>query len=208
MRKSTWLALAALCIAPAAAAAQDNPQQSAPAQSSQSTQAPQTNSTAQQDPLAEAARKARAREKNAPKTVKVFDNDNLPTEGGISTIGGNTAPQKSGKNDTGAQGNPQGSKAAAEWHDRFAKLRDKLAQDKEELSILQRELSQEMTQYYGGDPQKAYQDQQSDSPFGQKYDQTKAEIAAKQKQVEADQQAISDAEDELRKAGGDPGWER
>lgn len=208
MRKTTWLALAALCIAPAAVAAQDNSQQSAAPQSSQSTKASQTTSTAQQDPLAEAARKARAREKNAPKSVKVFDNDNLPTEGGISSVGENSAPQKSGKNETAAQGNPQGSKAAAEWHDRFAKLRDTLAQDKDELGILQRELNQEMTQYYGGDPQKAYQDQQSDSPFGQKYDQTKAEIAAKQKQVEADQQAISDAEDELRKAGGDPGWER
>jgi hypothetical protein len=74
--------------------------------------------------------------------------------------------------------------------------------------VMQRELSQEMVQYYGGDPQKAYQDQQSGTPFGQKYDQTKAAITAKQKQVDADQQAISDAEDALRKAGGDPGWER
>ena len=35
-----------------------------------------------------------------------------------------------------------------------------------------------------------------------------AEIDAKQKEIEADQQAIDDAEDDLRKAGGDPGWAR
>src|SRR5271156_598103 len=33
-------------------------------------------------------------------------------------------------------------------------------------------------------------------------------IEAKKKTIEADQQAIADAEDELHKAGGDPGWAR
>ena len=35
-----------------------------------------------------------------------------------------------------------------------------------------------------------------------------AKIEAKKKQIAADQQAISDAEDELRKSGGDSGWAR
>jgi hypothetical protein len=35
-----------------------------------------------------------------------------------------------------------------------------------------------------------------------------AKIEAKKKQIAADQQAIADAEDELRKSGGDPGWAR
>ena len=35
-----------------------------------------------------------------------------------------------------------------------------------------------------------------------------ADIDAKTEQIEADQQAIDDAEDDLRKAGGDPGWAR
>jgi hypothetical protein len=209
MRKTTWLALAALFIVPAAVAAQDNSQQSAPAQSTQSSQASQTSSkAAQEDPLAAAARKAREREKNAPKAAKVFDNDNLPTAGGISTVGETSAPQKTGTSQAAAGANPQGSSEAAEWRGKFADLRKKLAQDKEELSVLQREASQQMLQYYGGDPNKAYQDQQSGTPFGQKYDQTKAAIDAKQKQVQADQQAISDAEDALRRAGGNPGWER
>ena len=33
-------------------------------------------------------------------------------------------------------------------------------------------------------------------------------IAAKQKEIDADKQAISDAQDDLRQAGGDPGWAR
>jgi hypothetical protein len=211
MRKTTWLALAALLVAPAAVAAQDNSQQSAPAQSSQSSQASQTSSSsnaAQEDPLAAAARKAREQQKNAPKTTKVFDNDNLPTEGGISTVGETSAAEKPEKKETAAEANPQGSKAADEWRSKFADLRKKLAADQGDLSVLQREAGQQMMQYYNGDPNKAYEDQQSNSPLGQKYDQTKAAIDAKQKQVEADQQAISDAEDALRKAGGDPGWER
>jgi hypothetical protein len=209
MRKTIWLALAALLVIPAAAAAQDNAQPSAPAQSSQSSQASQTNSgAAQEDPLAAAARKAREREARAPKATVVYDNDNLPVAGGISTVGKTSAPEKAGKNQTAAEASPQGDKAAAEWRGKFADLRKKLAQDQEELSVLQREAGQQMMQYYGGDPNKAYKDQQNGSPFGQKYDQTKSAIDAKQKQVQADQQAISDAEDALRKAGGNPGWER
>ena len=213
MRKTTWLALAALFVVPAAVAAQDGSQQSAPAQSSQSSQASQTSSssssnTTQEDPLAAAARKARERQKNAPKAAKVFDNDNLPTSGGISSVGETSTPQKSGKNQAGAEANPQGNSDAAEWRAKFADLRKKLAQDQEELSVLQREAGQQMLQYYGGDPNKAVQDQQSGKPLGEKYDQTKAAIDAKQKQVDADQQAISDAEDALRRAGGNPGWAR
>ena len=54
-------------------------------------------------------------------------------------------------------------------------------------------------QFYGGDPQKGFQDQASQQPQGADYHKKKAEIEAKQKQMADDQQAISDAEDELRK---------
>jgi hypothetical protein len=35
-----------------------------------------------------------------------------------------------------------------------------------------------------------------------------AQIEDKKKKIEADKQAIEDAEEELRKSGGDPGWAR
>lgn len=209
MPKTAWLALAALFIAPAALAAQNGSQQPATAQPSQSPQASQTNSSAsQQDPLAAAARKAREQRKDAAKPAKVFDNDNLPTEGGISTVGTAPAPQKSETEEAAAGAAGAKKKSPAEWRTEFAGLRKKLQQDQSELSVLQREASQQMMQYYGGDPQKAVQDQQSGHPLGEQYDKTKSAIADKQKQVQADQQAISDAEDALRQAGGDPGWSR
>jgi hypothetical protein len=58
-------------------------------------------------------------------------------------------------------------------------------------------------QYYN-DPVKAMQQQLSRDDINKKT----ADIDAKKKQIEADQQAIDDAQDELRKSGGDPGWGR
>lgn len=210
MPKTAWLALAALCIAPVGLAAQNGSQQPATAPSSQSPQASQTTTSGSQvDPLAAAARKAREERKNAPKAAVVFDNDNLPTQGGISTVGESSAPQKAEKDQAaGAAATAQKKMSPADWRAKFAALRKKLQQDQTELSVMQREAGQQMMQYYGGDPQKAVQDQQSGKPLGEQYDKTKAAIADKQKQVEADQQAISDAEDALRQAGGDPGWAR
>ena len=74
--------------------------------------------------------------------------------------------------------------------------------------MLQRETGVSMLQYYGGDPQKAAQDQNSQQPLGEAYQKKVSKIDAKKKDVEADKQAISAAEDDLRKAGGDPGWAR
>jgi len=220
MRKTMWTALAALLIgfsgAPAALRAQQNSnsQQSASAtQDAKSSQTSQTSATsAPQDPLVAAARKAREQRKNAPKAVKVFTNDDLPTDGGVSTVGQAAPPAAA--SDTGDKGKASASAAApaandaATWRAKFAKLRQQLQRDQDELSVMQRELGQQEMQYYNGNPQKAAEDQASGEPLGEAYNKKKAAIDAKQKQVDADQQAISDAQDALRQAGGDPGWGR
>jgi chromosome segregation ATPase len=209
MRAISWVAVAALFIAPVALATQQNSQESSSAQSSQASKSSQASSAAsQQDPLAAAARKAREERKTAPKAAKVFDNDNLPTAGGISTVGGAPAPAKAEKGQAAEEAAAPGAKTADEWRAKFAELRKKLEQDQNELSVMQRELGQQAMQYYGGDPQKAVQDQQSGHPLGEAYEKNRAAIDAKKTQIEADQQAISDAEDALRRAGGDPGWAR
>jgi len=157
------------------------------------------------DSLAEAARKARAAERNARKAGRVFTNDNIPTAGGVSEVG--SAAQPSADSGAASSGRAKGSaKAAATndettWRARFSKLRHKLEQDQAELDIMQRELGVLNVQYYG-DPNKAMQQQLSRDDIEKKT----AAIEAKKKQVAEDQQAISDAEDDLRKAGGDPGW--
>jgi hypothetical protein len=68
---------------------------------------------------------------------------------------------------------------------------------------MQRELGTLSLQYYP-DPNKGMQQQLSRDDINKKT----ADIETKKKEIAADQQAIDDAEDDLRKAGGDPGWAR
>jgi hypothetical protein len=207
MRKVTWLAALALAATPAGAWAQSQAtgSQDKPASSTQAAPAQPPQPQAQS--LVEAARKAREQRKES-KPAKVFTNDNLPTSGGISTVGAAGGAAPSDQNAAPSQSTAGAPKGEKEWRARFADLHKKLDQDQTALDVAQREANVDAVQFYGGDPQKGFQDQASQQPQGQDYVKKKAEIEAKQKQVADDQQAISDAEDELRKSGGDPGWAR
>jgi len=217
MRRLLWLAAAAamVCVPSAGWAqqqSQPNSQQAQPAQDPQAAsqnQAPppaQTNSSAapapHQDSLAEAARKAREQKKEAPKAAKVFDNDTIPTTGGINTVGDASAPSGNAAQ-PGGQAPDAGGNDEKTWRNRFASLHHKLDQDTQELAILQRELGVANVQFYT-DPVKGMQQSLTNEDIHKK----QAAIDAKQKEIEADKQAISDAEDALRKAGGDSGWAR
>ena len=198
MRKIVWLTAVAVLFIPANARSQQNDPAAQQKQgpSSDTAQAP----AAQQDSVAEAARKARDQKKETSKTAKVFTNDNLPTAGGISTVG------SSGTSDNAAA--PSGESAAKPadekaWRTRFAELHHKLEQDQAALDVDQRELGQLNIQFYG-DPVKGLQQGLTRSDINEKT----AEIDKMKAQVEADKQAIDDAEEELRKSGGDPGWAR
>lgn len=207
MRRSSWLWAAVLVFAASGLIrTQARPQDQGSSQSNSSTAAP----AAAPDPLAEAARKAREQKKDAPKAAKVYTNDDIPTQGGVSTAGASadTASQDQSADSSTAAAAPASGDDEKTWRDKFAALHKKLDQDQAELDVLQREAGVGMVQYYGGDPQKAEQDQQGQAPMGAAYDKKVSQIDAKKKDVEADQQAIEDAEDELHKAGGDPGWAR
>lgn len=210
MQKALWLIAAAMLVVPASARAQQsNQQQTQQATQQSGQQADQTKASsqapAQQDSLAEAARKTREQKKEAPKAAKVFTNDNIPTAGGVSTVGASTTGSTSGAQPSAEE--PKGADEKA-WREKFATLRGKLTEDQTKLDVLQREAGTDQVQFYGGNPQKAAQDQQSMQPFGTDYSKKVSDIDAAKKAVAADQQAISDAEDDLRKAGGDPGWAR
>src|SRR5580704_13035085 len=189
--------------APASAAPASAP---APAPSSQSTTVslpPQTT-----DPLVAAARKAREQRKDhaSAKPARVFTNDNIPTQGGVSAVG--VAPAADNAEGTGpAAAAPSDKPAAAAgesaWRERFAHLRKKMEQDQTDLDLMQRELGVLDVQYYN-DPVKSMQQGYSRSDINEKTDK----IEAKKKAIEADEQAISDAEEELQRSGGDPGWAR
>jgi hypothetical protein len=185
--------------APAPAA----PPQSASAQSTVVSPPPP------EDSLVAAARRAREQKKDqaGAKPPRVFNNDNIPTTGGVSAVGQNAAAGTADGSDAApgappAAAAPSGS-GEAEWRGRFAKLHKKLEQDQAELDVMQRELGVLDVQNYS-DPVKAMQQGYSRSDINDKTDK----IEAKKKVIEADQQAIADAEDDLHKAGGDPGWAR
>jgi polyhydroxyalkanoate synthesis regulator phasin len=64
-------------------------------------------------------------------------------------------------------------------------------------------LDKNQVQYYS-DPQKALMQQHDRSDINE----GTAKIDAKKKDIESLKQQLSDLEDQLRKAGGDPGWAR
>ncbi|HXP80631.1 MAG TPA: hypothetical protein VN976_12055 [Verrucomicrobiae bacterium] len=163
-----------------------------------------------QGSVADAARKAQAAKKNAPKAKMTIDNDNLGTlTGTINVVGEQPAPSGDQGNkaegektsNTAAPGEKTPVKDEAYWRDKFAAANKKLADDAHELDILQREFNLKQDQFYT-DPTAQLKQEYS----RQDLNDTKAKIDAKTAVVDQDKADISNLEDELRQAGGDPGW--
>jgi len=158
------------------------------------------------DPLADAARKARAQQKNAPPPKKVYTNDDMPSvpqtpPASDAKSSGDT--KSSDAADTAASADEKAKNPEAYWRKRFQKARSDLAKAEAELDVLQRELNKNEVQYYP-DPQKALTQQHDRADINK----GTAKIDAKKKEVDAHRQLLSDLEDELRRDGGDPGWAR
>jgi chromosome segregation ATPase len=159
------------------------------------------------DDVAAAARKAREKQKDAPKPKKVITNDDMPSAPATQPTPSNTESKATSQDDSGPAGkagaSQEDAKGEAYWRKRFAKLHEKLDTAQKELDVLQRELNKDQVQYYA-DPQKALTQQYDRSDINDKT----SKIDAKKKEIEGIKQQISDLEDELRKAGGDSGWAR
>ena len=190
------------------ASAQDASQSQSQTQSSAkpSTSKPQ----AQKESVAEAARKAQETSKTAPKAPVVFDNDNIGAAAGSGTVNvvGNAPAAESSTSSSTQPGQASATSSSssdeASWRQKFADAHTKLQQDQSDLALMQRELQQLRVQYYPNDPQKALKQSVSSQDVNKK----QQAIVQKQKQIQADQQALSDLEDQLRKSGGDPAWAR
>jgi len=159
------------------------------------------------DDVAAAARRSRQQQKNAPKPAKVVTNDDFPSPAPSPTPATDSKATGEGRKDAdqasaelAAENDP---KSEVYWRKRFQKLHDKLSQSEKELDIMQRELDKNQVQYYS-DPQKALIQQHDRSDINE----GTAKIDAKKKEIESLKQQLSNLEDELRKAGGDPGWAR
>jgi hypothetical protein len=158
---------------------------------------------AQQDSVADAARKAREKQKTNPAPAKkTYTNDN------VSNLRSNEitvlAPNANQLKDTAPDASPKPAevkKDEAYWRKKFADARTKLEFAQKDLDISQRELNLLQTQYYA-DPNKALQQQLTRDDIN-----TKNAKVDEMKQKVADlTQAIEDLKDEMRQAGGLPGW--
>lgn len=218
MRKIVWVAAMVVgFLIPPLAVAEPGSRPAQSSQSSQSSSDKQTASPAKQpaqaapqvtatksDSLADAARKAREAEKNSPKAPVVFTNDNIPTSPrGVSVVGNSAAASADQAANSEAQTAADKSNDETSWRKRFADARHKIEQDQTELSILQREMGELNLQYYPN-PTEALMQSVTRSDLTKKQNA----IDAKQKELDADKQALSNLEDDLRKAGGDPAWAR
>ena len=170
------------------------------------TQAQQSPDAQSSDPVADAARKARAEKQAAAKPKKVYTDDDFASKkNGPATPAASTAGDQASATDATAATDAalNDPKSEAYWRKRFRTVREKLDNSEKELDVLQRELNKDQVQYYS-DPQKALMQQYDRKDINDKT----AKVDAKKKEIEDLKKQLSDMEDELRKAGGDPGWAR
>lgn len=196
-RNIMWIAATtALIVAPACVRAQQTSQSGQSGQTQEQSRAntqagPAPSFSAQPGSVAEAARKARQDKKSAQKIPVVFTNENLPRSSAISVVGA-TGPEAS-------SASMQAEAAADEksdekmWRQKFADARAKLRQDREKLATLKSDLNAlGMVRYFN--EHDAVSKQQA--------------VIDEENQINADQKAIDDLEDALRKANGDSAWAR
>ena len=162
------------------------------------------------DPVADAARKAREKKKDAPKPKKIYTDDDVkksapePAPGVAGgTVDATAVQAAGGPAKTGDATKTEDPNGQAAWRRRFQAQRDKIAKLMKELDILGRELEKAQMAYYP-DPQKAMTQQNSRTEINA----INAKIDAKKKEVAELQQGLDDMEEQLRKSGGDPGWAR
>ena len=166
------------------------------------------------DPVADAARKAREKKKDAPKPKKIYTDDDVKKSApepapaaapGVAsgTVAATAVPAAGDSAKTGDATKTEDPNGQAAWRRRFQDQRDKIAKIIKELEILGRELEKAQVEYYP-DPQKAMTQQNSRADINDK----QAKIDAKKKELDQLRQGLDDLEDQLRKSGGDPGWAR
>lgn len=169
--------------------------------------------------VADAARRSREQNRARPQPAKVFTNDDVADLKGVVNVVGPppVEPAAAPESAPGAPTAPEGAPAAttpataprpevkdeAYWRAQFAAARKTLADDTKELDILQREYNLKQQQFYL-DPNVALREQNNRADLNRTLEQ----INTKRLDVERDQQAITTLEDQLRQAGGSPGWSR
>lgn len=176
-----------------------NPAQSCDQSESRSqaqSSASKTCERAAQPSLGDLARKQRAEQAQAAEPpARVYTNENLP--GGTDSVSIVGPPEAEA-----AQAVPGGElhrKHGEQYYRaQMSELQQRLDTHQRELEVLQQKLGENQVQYYAN-PSEALEQQHSREDISRITDA----IEQKHHQVEADQQAIADLEDEVRRQGGD-----
>lgn len=169
--------------------------------------------------LGDLARRLRAeRAQKDLSRVPFFTNDNIPRAGVAVSIVGRVAPPPSTPAGEGAAA-AETEKGAAEkepaeecgeqcWRVKFRAHRERIRTAQRELDLLQREYNLARTQYYQ-DPNRAMREQFSgNTAGGRELMELLQKMKAKQGEIQKFQRELSELENELRRAGGQPGWAR
>ena len=169
------------------------------------------NSASPSPSLADLARKERANRLKVKMehSVRVWNNDNMPRrpagEGPTAATGMSPVPVSP---DAPESLEAPPAAAAGEhdekyYRDQTSQLRERLEMHQRQLAVLQQKQAQGQLQYYA-DPNKTLQEEFSRSEINKKND----EVGQKEKEIAADEKAIQDLQDQLRREGHPAGWLR
>jgi len=162
--------------------------------------------------LGDLARKLKAQRAQAGQKPKLYTNDNLPARPPRETLtvaAGMSATEPAQTEIKEGRGTTAQAEPAEEVRDekyyrtRMSDLRAQLALHQRQLDVLQQKLSQNQMQFYG-DPNKTLQQEFTRSDVNK----LNQEVQKKQQEVAADEKAMEDLRDQVRRDGGDPGWVR
>jgi len=191
--------------------------------------APAQNSTSSV-PLGDVARQLKAQRPKTGEKSKVFTNDDIvtqspsgehsaasPAESSSTTANEAKPGEKPAKETSGNEAGKESAKATPAktdeethgekyYHEHMSKLQDRLQIDQRELSVLEQKLGQNQMQYYP-DPNKGLLQESGPTAMSDIH-KLQDQIDKKRAEITADQEAIDDLREQLRREGGDAGWIR
>jgi hypothetical protein len=181
-------------------------------------------------PLGDLARQLKAQRAKSGEKSKVYTNDDLaalspsgehsaasPAKASSTTAkeakSGEKPAKKTSGNEVGkepAQASPAetGEETHGEkyYREHMNKLRERLQVDQRELSVLEQKLGENQMQYYP-DPNKGLLQESGPTAYSDIH-KLQDQIDKKKTEIAADQEAIDDLQEQLRREGGDAGWLR
>ena len=170
------------------------------------------------DSLADLARQAKAQRAKSHEKPKVYTNEDiqalppLPMVTTDAKPGNQAAQETAGNKAEHPSPKPGPAGAGSQKHgeeyfrDRMGQLEERLELDRRELTVLNQKLGQSQMMYYS-DPVRGLLQSSGPTAMSDVHG-LQDRIAAKQAEIDKDQEAIDDLHEELRRAGGDPGWLR